>query len=264
MFLGERALTENPLVRIEQVSKTYSNQGHQLTILEDISLELQDGEFYCLLGLNGSGKTTLLRLIAGLDYPSRGHIEVGGRPVTGPGRDRGMVFQDLALFPWYTVRQNLEFPLRLAKLPSWEIDKQVEHYLKATGLEKFARAYPKELSGGMKQRLALGRALIGRPKIVLMDEPFASLDIQTRNAMQKFFLELWLQTRQTVIFVTHSVDEALFLADRVGALTRPPARIGWEQAITLPRPRDRTDPDLVAMRRELLAFLEAQAGSLKG
>lgn len=238
---------EAPKIRLRDVSKAYaaSRGGVESLAVRDISLDVMPGEFLCIVGPSGSGKSTIMNMIAGLAEPSGGTIDVDGHPVAGPGRDRGVVFQDYALFPWKTVRQNIEFGPRYrtaAALPAAEYTRIVDHYIKLVGLEGAEDKYPHELSGGMRQRCAFARALANEPAILLMDEPFAALDAQTRLVLQEELLRIWgenlpREERRTVVFITHGIDEAVFLADRVVVLDNNPGTIRTVIDIDLPRPR---------------------------
>jgi NitT/TauT family transport system ATP-binding protein len=226
--------------------------------LADFSIDVKKGELITLVGPSGCGKTTILRLIAGLIEPTSGQIMINGKPCTAPGSDRGMVFQDFALFPWRSVRKTVEFGMEVAKVPKEERRERAEKYIKLAGLEKFIDARVHELSGGMKQRVGIARALVGRPDVILMDEPFGALDAQTRNIMQVQLLKILDRTDQTIVFVTHSVDEAVFLSDRIVVLTKRPATIKEIIDIPWPRPRDRSDPEFTALRKKILADLEKE------
>lgn len=218
--------------------RTASGQGTQA--LFNVSLTTRPGEFVCLLGPSGCGKTTLLNLIAGFMQPTSGTIIVGGEEVKRPGADRGVVFQDYSLFGWLTVRENVEFGLRMARVPRAERRRLAEEYLHLVGLKGIDEKYPFELSGGMKQRVAIARALVVKPKVLLMDEPFAALDAMTRNALQALVLSIQSQQAKTVIFVTHNIGEAIYLADRIVVMSPHPGRIHEEITMDLPRPRSRT------------------------
>ncbi|MDQ7844724.1 MAG: ABC transporter ATP-binding protein [Armatimonadota bacterium] len=225
-------------LRIRDLSVVFTRRrGGTVTAVEQLSLEVEENEFVSIVGPSGCGKSTLLRVVAGLIRPTGGEVFVDGRPVEGPGADRGMVFQSYTLFPWLTVRGNVEFGLRLRGLPtraSWKI---AQRYIELVGLQGFESAYPKELSGGMQQRVAIARALANDPAVLLMDEPFGALDAQTRSIMQELLLEVWERTHKTVLFVTHDIEEAVLLSDRVYVMTARPGRIKAEIAVTLPRPR---------------------------
>jgi NitT/TauT family transport system ATP-binding protein len=210
-----------------------------LTALKDINLTIYKGEFVCLLGPSGCGKTTFINAISGLVPPWEGSIEVDGRPVTGPGPDRGMVFQDYALMPWRTVESNVRMPFEFQdlKLSKAQIDERVARYLELVELTGFEKSFPYELSGGMKQRVGIARALATEPKILLADEPFAAIDAMTREAMQSELERFVTKTRQTVVFITHSIDEAITLGDRIVVISRRPGRIKEVIDVNLPRPR---------------------------
>jgi NitT/TauT family transport system ATP-binding protein len=213
----------------------------------------------CLLGPSGCGKSTLLNALAGFVMPSDGQITVGGQPVGAPGPDRGMVFQEYALFPWMTVAQNVAFGLELRGLPKAEVQAKVAELLGMLGLADFAKRFPKDLSGGMRQRVAIARVLALDSPIMLMDEPFGALDALTRRTLQDELLRLWQRWRKTVIFVTHSIEEALYLADRIVVMTYRPGTIKRDMALTLPRPRDPSDPAFNHLKRELgLLVMEEQ------
>ena len=212
-------------IHIRNLQKTYITDESQTVVLEDFSLDIRKGELISIVGPSGCGKTTILRLIAGLIPPSGGTIYIGDRECSGPGADRGFVFQDFALFPWRSVRKNVEFGLEIAGVPKEERRARADKYLKIVGLENFADSRIHELSGGMKQRVAIARALVTNPDVILMDEPFGALDAQTRNLMQAGLLKILDKTDQTIIFITHSVDEAVYLSDRIVVLTKRPAKI---------------------------------------
>lgn len=201
------------------------------------NMEIEQGEFICAVGASGSDKSTLLRQIAGLDLPTTGEVRVDGKRVTGPGPDRGMVFQHYTLYPWMNVQQNTEFGLKLQKVSKNERREKASYYLNVVGLTKFAKSLPKELSGGMKQRVAFARALTCEPKVLLMDEPFGALDIHTKESMHKFMLDLWERTNLTIFMITHDVEEAVFLSNRIYALGARPGTVRKEMRISLP---DRT------------------------
>jgi len=226
-----------------------------LEVLRDLTLRVERGEFVCIVGPTGCGKTTLLRVIAGLLRPSAGEVRIDGAPLNGPGHDRGLVFQEYALFPWLTVRQNIAFGLEArGAMTKAACARAVERFTEMVGLDGFEDYRPSQLSGGMKQRVAIARALANEPAIVLMDEPFGSLDSQSRCAMQAELLQVWGQTGQTIVFVTHSVEEAVYLGNRVIVLSARPGRILTEIPIALPHPRVRTSPDFNALRAEIMAL----------
>ena len=225
-------------LEILQVSKQFSTKKGNVVALENINMHVETGEFVCVVGASGSGKSTLLRLVAGLDFPTSGHITVDRQPVTEPGADRGMVFQKYTLYPWMSVQKNVEFGLRLSGMKERQRREIASYYLNIVGLAGFAKSLPKQLSGGMKQRVAIARALATKPKILLMDEPFGALDIQTKENMQQFLLEIWEKTGCTILMITHDVSEAVFLAQRVYVLSARPGKVERECKINLPPVRD--------------------------
>ena len=228
-------------ISIQNVSRSYESTR----ALGDVSFSVAAGEFCCVVGPSGCGKTTLLRAIAGLDDPDGGSILVGGDPVTGPGLNRGMVFQEYALFPWRTVRGNIRFGLDRPACDCPDCEARVRELTDLVGLDGFEDAYPKELSGGMKQRVGIARALAPDPEILLMDEPFGSVDARTRDRLHAELLDIWTQTGQTVVFVTHDIDEAVTLADRVVVMDANPGTVQSTFSIDLERPRERTSRDFV-------------------
>lgn len=243
-------------IQIRNLRKVFKTDDKETVALEDFSLNVKKGELISIVGPSGCGKTTILRLIAGLEEPTSGEILTNGVCYAEPGPDRGMVFQDFALFPWRSVRRNIEFGLEVAGIPKKDRRERAEKYISIVGLEKFADARVHELSGGMKQRVGIARALVTNPDVLLMDEPFGSLDAQTRNIMQAGLLRVLDKTDQTIIFVTHSVDEAVYLSDRIVILTKRPAKIKEIVEIPWPRPRDRASPEFTAMRKKILSELE--------
>lgn len=221
-------------LQINKLHKNFDTKQGPLVVLKDINMSIQQGEFICAVGASGSGKSTLLRQIAGLDTPTTGEVKINEVCVTGPGPDRGMVFQHYTLFPWMNVQENTEFGLKLQGLPKQERREKASYYLNVVGLTEFARSLPKELSGGMKQRVAIARALTSEPKVLLMDEPFGALDIHTKESMQQFMLELWERTNLTIFMITHDVEEAVFLSNRIYALSARPGTVSKEISIKLP------------------------------
>jgi ABC-type nitrate/sulfonate/bicarbonate transport system ATPase subunit len=243
-------------VEVRGLAKRYWTQaGVALDALGGVDLEASAGEFLAILGPSGCGKTTLLRVVAGLEAPTAGEVRVAGRAVTGPGAERSIVFQQPALLPWRTAAANVAFPLEVAGLDRAERRRRVADLLGLVGLEGFEHAYPHELSGGMRQRVDLARALSTRPEVLFADEPFGALDAITRHAMQDELLRVWRRDRTTVLFVTHSADEAVFLADHVAVLAPRPGRLVGVVTVDLPRPRDRTAAAFVAVHREVLHVL---------
>jgi ABC-type nitrate/sulfonate/bicarbonate transport system ATPase subunit len=235
---------------IRGVSKRFIVDEGEVEALGRIDLGIPRGQFLCLIGASGCGKSTMLRIIAGFEEPTTGEVLVGDKPISGPGSDRGMVFQDYALFPWMTVRQNIGFGPR-QRLPRPEVDAIANAFVQLVGLERAASRYPSQLSGGMKQRVAIARVLANDANILLMDEPFGALDALTREQLQGELLQIWARTRVTIIFVTHSVEEAALLADRVVVMSAGPGRIESDIEIDLPRPRDVSSPEFNAVRRDL-------------
>ncbi len=225
------------ILHISQVSKTFNTQGSVTQALTATDLTVEENDFITILGPSGCGKSTLLRMVAGLDTPSSGEIELEGVRVTGPGPDRGMVFQSYTLFPWLNILENVCFGLREKGLPISEQHDIAHQFLKKVGLQDFANHYPKQLSGGMQQRTALARALANDPLILLMDEPFGALDHQTRELMQELLQDIWQSEKKTVLFVTHDIDEAIFMGNRVMVMSARPGRIKCDLPIALPYPR---------------------------
>ena len=213
------------MLEVKNLSKTYEANGRRTEAIDSLSLMVQDKQFVALVGPSGCGKTTFLKIAAGLLEPTSGEVLLDNKKIIGPGQDRGMIFQNFTLFPWLTVRENIGFGATLGKVAQEEKNKIVEHYLHNTGLKEFADFYPKDLSGGMQQRAAIGRTLANNPKVLLMDEPFGSLDAQTRSQMQEFLTKLWESDHKTIVFVTHDVNEAIFLADKVYVLSKRPMKI---------------------------------------
>lgn len=229
---------KRPLLDIRNLRKEFELGGTRVTALQNVNLTINAGEFVCFIGASGCGKSTLLRIIAGFETASGGEVTINGRKIAGPGRDRGMVFQDFALFPWLTVRENIAFGPVERGLSKAEIEAKVDQFTDLVGLRSFMNAYPHQLSGGMKQRVAIARVLANDATVVLMDEPFGALDAMTRERLQEEMLDIWHRTGLTVIFVTHSIEEAIFLSDRVIVMTPSPGRIKNDIPIKLDRPRD--------------------------
>ena len=238
-----QAETAPAKVSLRNVARTYrSARGGKVSACTDVTFDVAPGEFVCLLGPSGCGKSTLLNIIAGLDRPDRGEVLIDGRPVSGPGPDRAVLFQEPALFPWMSVAANVDFALGLAGVPKTERRDRRMFWLGKVHLSRFVDAQPHELSGGMRQRAALARALACEPDVLLADEPFAALDAQTREILQRELQRVWVETGKTFVFVTHNVREAAFLADRVLLMSAPPGTLVEEQRITAPRPREFDDP----------------------
>ncbi len=261
-------------ISIKGLSKVFTKDDRSLSAIDGFDLEVAHGEFVCLLGPSGCGKTTVLRIVAGLESRTSGSVKVhengghkyvpedhagkGLQEVSGAGKNRGMVFQEFALFPWRSVRKNIEFGLEMSAVPESERARISTGLIDLVGLKGFEDAHPRELSGGMKQRVAIARALANDPEVLLMDEPFGSLDAQTRNLMQKELLRIWGSARKTVMFVTHSVEEAVFLADRIVVMTARPGKVREIIPVPLARPRDRTSREFIEIRSKVLAELEEE------
>jgi len=239
------------------------DDGALLTAIEKIDLTIRQKEFICVLGPSGCGKTTFLRMIAGLDQATSGEIILDGEQIQGPNPKIGIVFQEYSLFPWRNVIDNVTFGLEMQGIGREERYRIAHQYLDLVGLSQFSQSYPSELSGGMKQRVAVARALALDPVVLLMDEPFGALDAQTRNLLQKELLDIWQKTKKTIIFVTHSVDEAVFLGDRLVVLTPRPGRICEVIPIDLVRPRDRTSIEFAQLRRQVLDLIALPKCSLQ-
>jgi len=247
---------DNVVLRFEQ------KNAPAVIALDGISLDVNEQEFAVIVGPSGCGKSSLLRLVAGLNTPTSGAIYLDGKKVMCPGKERGMVFQSYTLFPWLTVRENVEFGLTVAKMPAEERARIARRFLGEVRLEGFEQAYPKQLSGGMMQRVALARALANDPEILLMDEPFGALDSQTRSLMQELLLSIWEHSHKTVLFITHDIDEAILLGDRVYVMTARPGRIKEMVAIDIPRPRSvdvLTSGAFIALKRRIMALIHEEA-----
>ncbi|HYR24538.1 MAG TPA: ABC transporter ATP-binding protein [Aquabacterium sp.] len=233
----ERLKQREVILEVQGVSKTYDSHQGPVTALKDIHFKTHRREFVCVIGPSGCGKSTLIRILAGLEPHTSGEVLIEGQPVNGPGRDRGMVFQGYTLFPWLTVKKNVMFGLEMANTGKNEAEAQARQWLELVGLSKFAEAYPHQLSGGMKQRVAIARALANQPRILLMDEPFGALDAQTRAKMQAHLLEIWRNIDITILFITHDLDEAIYLADRILVLKAHPGEVQELIEVPVPRPR---------------------------
>lgn len=244
---------------VKDVQKVFKSKEREVIALQDINLEINPGEFVCLLGPSGCGKSTLLNAIAGFALPSSGSITAGERQIQSPGPDRGMVFQEYALFPWMTVEDNIAFGLEIKGMPRTQIRQRVTELLTMLGMADFATRFPKELSGGMRQRVAIARILALDSPIMLMDEPFGALDALTRRNLQDELLRIWSDLNKTIIFVTHSIEEAIYLADRIIVMTYRPGTIKRDLTVTIPRPRDPSTADFNALKKELgLLVMEEQ------
>jgi NitT/TauT family transport system ATP-binding protein/sulfonate transport system ATP-binding protein len=252
-----------PILRVTDLNKVFKSTGGDTQALDNINLDIEKGEFICLLGASGCGKSTLLRIIAGFESASSGEAALYGRTINEPGPDRGIVFQDYALFPWLTVYENISFGPRHRGLSSEEVRHITEKFLKMVGLTAFSKHYPSQLSGGMKQRVAIARVLANDTDLLLMDEPFGALDALTRAKLQEELLEIWEQTNLTVIFVTHSVEEAVVLADRIVVMSASPGRIDSDITVDLPRPRDVSSEQFNALRRTITQKLSSNLGAVR-
>ncbi|MGZ4921651.1 MAG: ABC transporter ATP-binding protein [Halobacteriota archaeon] len=241
---------------LKDVTKVFDD----FTAVDKVSFTASEGEFVCIVGPSGCGKTTVLRLVAGLLVPTSGSLSMDNAIISGPGSDRGMIFQDYALFPWRTVQDNVAFGLEIKGVPKKTRKERVDRYLRLVGLSDFAARYPRELSGGMKQRVAIARVLANEPKVMLADEPFGALDAQTRRQMQEEFLNIWSSERKTILFVTHSVEEAIFLADRIVLMSAKTRSVKRIIPVELPRPRERLDAEFSTLHESILA--EVMQGAL--
>ena len=242
----------------EHIDKIYTSGKKSTKAIEDASIDILDNDFVCIVGPSGCGKSTLLRMLAGLDFPTSGNIIVNDRKVTGPGPDRGMVFQTYTLFPWMSVEDNIKFGLKLKNMPKDKQEEIAKRYLKIIGLEKFAKSYPKELSGGMKQRVAIARALANQPEVLLMDEPFGALDPHTKSMMQLLMREIWEKEHPTVVFITHDIDEAVFLANKIYVMSARPGKIMKEVNVYLPHKRTlelKDSTEFIKIRKDINSLL---------
>lgn len=244
----------------KHIIKEYVSKRKRTTALNDVTVEIHDNDFVCIVGPSGCGKSTLLRIMAGLDFPTSGEILINNRTVNGPGADRGMVFQSYTLFPWMTVEENIKFGPKLRKLEREKVQQIVDQYLKKINLENFRNSYPNELSGGMKQRVAIARALANKPEVLLMDEPFGALDPHTKSKMQLLLRKIWQVEKPTIVFVTHDIDEAIFLANRIFIMSTNPGMIKKEVGVSLPRQRNLEIKDaqsFISLRRAINETLYA-------
>lgn len=249
---------KNVKVQAIDLSKIFGDRNSRVVAISDFNLEVKENEFTVLVGPSGCGKSTFLYMIAGFEKPTSGKILLDGNPITKPGPDRGFVFQDFVLYPWRTVLSNVTFGLEMKNVPKEDARERAMQLIKMVGLEGFEKAYPHTLSGGMKQRVGIARALAYDPEVLLMDEPFGSLDAQTRKIMQGELTRIWEKMKKTVIFVTHSVIEATYLADRIVVMTTRPGRVKGIIDVNLPRPRNYTEKGYLKMRQEVLGLLEEE------
>ena len=243
-------------IELRNIGLQYESAENSLTALQDVSFGVEAAEFLCVVGQSGCGKTTMLNIVAGFLKPTQGEILISGKAVTGKGLDRGIVFQDFAqLFPWRTAQRNIEFGLEMKGIAKEERAEIALRFLRLVNLEKFARSYPHELSGGMQQRVAIARALAYNPAVLLMDEPFAALDALTREEMQRFLVDVWRETKKTVVYVTHNVAEAVYLADRVIVFSQHPGTVKAQVKITLPRHRDTLSVEFLEYQKEIVGHI---------
>jgi NitT/TauT family transport system ATP-binding protein len=261
-------LKQRPVIlQVRDLSKTFTAPGHPpTTALKGVTFDLHRRELACVIGPSGCGKSTLARLVAGLEEPSGGEMLLDGKPIHGPGSDRGMVFQSYTLFPWLTVLKNVMFGMEVSGVAtSTEAEREARMWLELIGLSKFASAYPHQLSGGMKQRVAIARALANRPRMLLMDEPFGALDAQARCQMQSYLLQIWKQVDITILFITHDLDEAVYLADRILILDAHPGRLREVMEVPVPRPRSADqflEPTFIAARRHIEELIHPRAAQV--
>ena len=263
-------MDKNPMdlkIAVKGIDTVY-NDGKKSAFkaIDNVSLNVYKNEFVCIVGPSGCGKSTMLRMMAGLDFPTKGIITIDGKKIIGPGDDRGMVFQTYTLFPWLRVEDNIKFGLKLQKFTKAEQEEITYKYLRIIGLEKFAKCYPKELSGGMKQRVAIARALANNPEVLLMDEPFGALDLFTKSQMQLLMRDIWQKEKTTVIFITHDIEEAVFLGTKVYVMTPSPGKIHAEIDIDLPENRDldlKDTPEFIKIRRSINEMLHPDSSKLK-
>lgn len=255
-------MEEGIKLHIHNVSKVYRSDGRDVMAINEIDLKIKNKEFATILGPSGCGKSTLLRIVAGLTKPTRGAVRLDGDVISGPGQDRGMVFQSYTLFPWLTVRENVQFGLEISGTPKPKLKEIAQEFVEKVGLKGFELTYPKGLSGGMKQRVAIARALANNPAILLLDEPFGALDAQTRSLMQELLTQVWEELHKTILFVTHDVEEAIFLSDRVFVMTARPGRIKAEIDIPLERPRSyelKSTEAFLNLKRQALTLIREEA-----
>jgi NitT/TauT family transport system ATP-binding protein len=242
------------VLEAKELGKVFASPSGDVVALEDINFAVHRREFLCVIGPSGCGKSTLIRILAGLEIPTEGEVLIDHKRVTGPGPERGMVFQGYTLFPWLTVKGNVMFGLKMVGRSHWECDTEARQWIEMVGLSKFEHAYPHQLSGGMKQRVAIARALANQPRVLLMDEPFGALDAQTRCQMQSYLLQIWRNVDVTIVFITHDLDEAIYLADRILVLRAHPGRIDELIEVAVPRPRTPEQiisPEFLAARKRL-------------
>ena len=250
-----------PKISIDHIRQVFQRNRSPLVVLENFNLDVAANEFVTIVGTSGCGKSTLLNIIGGLLEATAGEVRIDGRSIQGPGRDRGFVFQSYSLFEWLTVEKNILFALKKSGLPAAEKNAAVQHYIDIVGLKGFEKAYPKQLSGGMCQRVAIARALVYKPDVLLMDEPFGALDAQTRGMMQELLLKVWEEHRTTVVFITHDVEEAIFLSDRVIVMSSLPGRLKTQFQVPIARPRSyevMTDAAFIDIKRQVIEAIREE------
>lgn len=243
------------MLEVSQLSKVFPSKAGDVVAMQDVEMMVEEGELAVVAGPSGCGKSTLLNIVAGLEAPTSGRVVMDGSEITAPGAERGMVFQGYTLFPWLNVQKNVEFGLRIKGMPAAERADRAMHYLELVGLAGFSKALPKELSGGMKQRVAIARVLANSPRMLLMDEPFGALDAQTRLLLQDLLLEIWASERTTILFITHDIDEAILLGDTIRIMSKRPGRIIERIEVDIPRPRDHTtttSPEFSVLKRTIM------------
>ena len=255
-------MEEPTKLHIHNVSKTYRSDGQEVLAVDEIDLKIKNKEFATILGPSGCGKSTLLRIVAGLIKPTKGIVRLDGNVISRPGQDRGMVFQSYTLFPWLTVTENIRFGLEISGMAKAKQEQIAQEFVEKVGLKGFEKTYPRGLSGGMKQRVAIARALANNPAILLLDEPFGALDAQTRALMQELLTQIWEELHKTILFVTHDVEEAIFLSDRVFIMTARPGKIKAEIDISLERPRNyeiKATESFLNLKKQALALIREEA-----
>lgn len=240
----------------KSLEKTFQTARGPVEVIGDVSLRVQENEFLVLFGPGQCGKSTVINCLSGLEPVTGGTVAVNGKPVTGPGPDRGVVYQRIALFPWLTVMQNVEYGPKMRGVPKKERREKAQYYINLVGLQGFENSFPSKLSGGMRQRVGIARAYCNEPQVLFMDEPFGHLDAQTRYLMQEDLMRIWEKEKRTIVFVTNNIEEAVYLADRIVVLTNCPTKIKREYVIDLPRPRDYVDPKFLALREEISAVVD--------
>ncbi len=258
----ERLRQREVTLEVRRLGKVFDSSRGRVTALEDVSFSVHHREFTCVIGPSGCGKSTLVRILAGLETKTSGEVLVNGESVSGPGPDRGMVFQGYTLFPWLSVKQNVMFGLRMSRHSEFAAEREAREWIALVGLSKFENAYPHQLSGGMKQRVAIARALANQPRVLFMDEPFGALDAQTRGQMQSYLLDIWKNVDITIVFITHDLDEAVFLSDRILVLDANPGRFREMVEVPVPRPRSMEqmfDPTFLAARKHIESLIHPPA-----